>query len=521
MPIPPVRRLAVCSAVSLAVAFLSPPAALAQSTPPTTPAPAPEDPGQPPASVPPPVPQPGPIVAGAGTGIGLLRILPGAAEGDSILDDPEFDGKIPRQALVGTGMGLAVVQANSEAFLAQERAVAESRPSGFAVKGSAPPPPGSLAQTALPDHEAPKTGGLRPPPSPLGKLLDLGALEGSVHARWDERLGPCVQPIADATTSLADVSAVNVLPSLPSGPEGLSSLLPAGGPAPGLEATTTEALREQLGDMRGPLSRLGGLLGGQAAQGGGTGSMLSVPEAIRAHSDIRLVDVPSQDGKAVRSTSRFRLGSVRLFPGTSQELRVDVVGEPTLTATSTGSPETSTVEYEAPVLRISRGGKEIATLSATNPEVELPVGVPLPDSELDSDVPLVGHPDLPGVLDIGVLKLSIGELRKDKTANEVSAGARLLDVTLLPGESLGIPTALARISFGEQFVRAGAPAGGVHCELPAPPPQAAPEPPAPAGRPVPPLAVTGGAYHAVPLFWTGTLLLLFGATLVAALPRRR
>lgn len=344
MRLRPLRRLAACSAASLAAMCLTLPAAVAESTPPTTPIPEPEHPGQPPASQPPPVPRPGPVVAGAGTGIGMLRVLPDAVPGDSIIDDPEFNDKLPKQSLIEAGMGIAVAEANSEAFLGQEHAIAESAPLGFAVGGSMPQLPGSLAQTALPDHEQPTTSELSPPSSPASKLLDPGLVEGSVHARWDKRLGPCVQPIANAETSLADVSAVNVLPALPSGRGELTSLLSGSGDPTKPDTANTGTLAEQLGSMAGPLSRLGGLLNGRTEADGDAGSLLSVPGAIRAHSDVRLVDVPEQDGKAVKSTSRFRIAGLRLFSGTQQEIRIDVVSEPTLTATSTGKPETSTVE---------------------------------------------------------------------------------------------------------------------------------------------------------------------------------
>ncbi|WP_010307989.1 hypothetical protein [Saccharopolyspora spinosa] len=39
-----------------------------------------------------------------------------------------------------------------------------------------------------------------------------------------------------------------------------------------------------------------------------------------------------------------------MFAGTSQEIRVDVVGELRLVATATGAPSTSTVDYKAPIL---------------------------------------------------------------------------------------------------------------------------------------------------------------------------
>ncbi|NYH80516.1 hypothetical protein FHR84_003873 [Actinopolyspora biskrensis] len=514
MRIPTVHRVVVCSVVSLAVALLGLPAATAQSTPPSTPVPTPEFPEQPPGSSKPDNPPPGPIVGGAGTGIGLLRVLPNAVPGESIIDDPEFDEKLPRQALVETGMGISIAKANSQAYLAQEKAVAESAPLGFAVGGNAPALPGSLAQTAVPDHAEPRTRGLEPPSTPLDSLLDLGALEGSAHARWDEELGPCVEPVSAARTSLAGISAVNVLPALNNQEDKLTA------EAAELSNGSAPADGTALGEELGPLERLGGLLTGPAADStSGRGSLLRVPDVMRADSSVRLVDVPGQQGKAVRSTSRFEVAGIRLFAGTSQELRIDVVSRPKLTATSTGDPETSSVDYSAPVLRISRGGEELFTLDAANPEFELPIGLPLPSPGDDSGTALVGHSDRENVLDIGVLRLSLGELTKDKTDGEVRAGARLLDLKILPNDFLGFSTALAQVSFGEQFARAGAPEGGVHCERSTPPESTTAPPVQEAGGP--PLAETSGAYHAVGLFWTGTLLLLLGAVLVAALPRRR
>lgn len=514
---PSTRRMAVCSAVSMALACLSMPPVFAQSTLPTTPVPPPKDPGQPPASKAPPVPQPGPIVAGAGTGIGMLRILPESVPGDSILDDPEFNEKLPKQALLEVGMGLATAQANSEAFLAQERAIAESAPFGFAFKGNAPPLPGSLAQTALPDHDEPTTGGLKPPDSPLSPLLDFGLMKGSVHARWDEQLGPCVKPISDARTTLGELSAINALPALPGPGEKAPQLLSGADPAP------DPAAQDAISGMNGPLERLGGLLKGKTSTTDESGSLLNA-SAIRAHSSIRLVDVPSQDGKAVRATSEFSLADITLFAGTPQELRIEVVSEPTLTATSTGDPRTSKVTYQAPVLRVSRGGEVLYTLDAANPQFELPIGIPMPGSGADSNMPLVGHPETGHVLDIGVLELSLAKLTKDKVGAEVRAGARLLDVKILPTEKLGIGSALAQVSFGEQFVRAKAPEGGVHCGRSTPPVDT-PQPGGQGGeeqlRPVPPLAKTAGAYHAMSLFWIGAIMLLLGSVLVAALPRRR
>lgn len=173
------------------------------------------------------------------------------------------------------------------------------------------------------------------------------------------------------------------------------------------------------------------------------------------------------------------------------------------------------------MLRISQGGETLGTLSATDPKLDVPIGIPMPGSGVDSDLPLVGHSEMPNVIDIGVLRLNIGDVQKSVNGDKVHAVARMLDVTLLPGEPLGLQTSLAKISFGEQAAHADAPAGGVHCGAPASTatPTAA-EPVDDRSSQGPTLAVTSGAYHTVPLFWTGTSLLLLGAVLLAAVPRR-
>lgn len=501
----PLRRFTAVTTVSLAVAGLGMPAALAQ----TTPVPTPVDPDQPPALE---VPvQPGPISAEVGTGIGVVRVLPGTVPGESIFDDPAYEDALRKQSLIELGLGLAKSKADSGAYLAHERAVAEAAPFGAAIGGHSPQVPGlSVTQTAVPDHAEPTVTGVRPPASPADALVKLGLLEGSAHARWDDRLGPCVSPISEAISSLGSLSAVNVLPALPDTPQQVSELLPA------QRRGDSEPEAELAGEMPGSLARLGGLLSGGAPTESGAGSLLNVPDAVRAHSRIELVDVPGSEGKAVRATSSMRLASVRLLSGTPQELRVDVVREPKLTVTATGDPETSTVDYEAPVLRVTQGGRELVVIDAANPTADLPIGLPGAPGEL----PVVGPALNDRVLDIGVLRLSIGELTQEAQGTEVRAGARLFDLKLLPGTALGMPdAALAHVTFGEQTARAGAPEGGVVCEVPA---QQQPAPVMPAqGAPAPPLAKTSGAYYTVPLFWTGAGLLLLGGVLVAAVPRRR
>lgn len=515
-------RLMALPAAAVLVALCAAPA-LAQ--PPTTPEPGPRDPGQPPVSA-------GPAlhahaVGDAGTGLAVVRLAPDSTTTDSIL--PGFGEQLAKQSAAEIGVGLASAQANTEAFLTYERAVAQASPLGFAVQGRAPQTPGTLVQTASPDNAAPITGGLTPPATPLDALLKVGLLDGSVHARWNDELGPCVQPLADAKTSVATLSVLNAIPTLP-GSTDLTGMLT--GDTPKLDAAAKQSLIDTVKELTGPLSQLGGLLSG-TPDTGANGSLLSLPDTLSAHSTVELVDLPGSPNKAVRSTSTLQAASIRLLAGTPAEIRIDVVSQPTLVALSTGDKATSAITYTAPVLRVGQGGRELGTLDAANPKLDVPIGV-----TAGQPLPLVGDLVSQGLpkLDIGVLRLQIAQLNQNEMALDgplrqggptikgfmLGATARLLDLQLLPTDALGLPnlpSALAQVSLGEQIVRAAAPDGGVVCApAQAPPGGGGQAGPAPKDRP---LAYTNAAYKTVPIFWTGTVLLLVGVVLVAALPDRR
>ncbi len=130
--------------------------------------------------------------------------------------------------------------------------VTQANPFGFAVAGRSPQTPGTLVQTAIPDNPQPMNGGLPIPETPLAKV---GLLNGSVHARWDEKLGPCVSPLATARTSLAGLQVLSAVPA---------EVLPA------------------------------------------KTSLVSIPDTFEASSVVRLVDLPGSKNKAVESTSTMR-----------------------------------------------------------------------------------------------------------------------------------------------------------------------------------------------------------------------
>jgi hypothetical protein len=434
---------------------------------------------------------------------------------------------------------LASAQVNSESYLAYEHAIAQASPGGVAVQGASPQAPGTVAQTAPPDNEQPTTFGLNPPSTPLDALVKIGLLNGSAHARWSDTLGPCVTPLSDASTSVASLSLLNAIPTLP----GITDLTGKLGDSK-LNPDQLQALTDQLKALPAPLSELGGLLPGPNKAGGG--SLISLPNTLSTRSNVQLVDIPGSANKAVQSTSTLQVASLNLLGGTPFAMAVNVVSQPTLQVTSTGDAKTSTVKYTAPVLQVTQGDKVLYTLDAAHPTFDVPIGIPLPglSSQLPDNLknlPLIGDlvnalpknsPLTPNAgqlgqlkLDIGVLRLSIAGLQQkaqDMTepfkGHQLAATARMLDLQVLPTQALGLPglpSSLAEVSLGEQVARAAAPEGGVVCgtaggPAPAPAPQAS----------GPKLAYTS-AYQAIPMFWTGAAMLLIGVVIVAGMPANR
>jgi hypothetical protein len=518
----------VATAVGLAALVVGLSAAPAAAQP-TTPIPTPTDPRSPGMSSPVgPVP-PGHAVGDAGTGLGIVRILPNSAPTKAIV--PGMADKLPKQAAAELGFGLASAQVNSEAYLSFERSVAQAAPGGLALQGASPQAPGALSQTASPDNAEPLHSGLTLPSTPLDTLVRATGLQGQVHARWSDTAGPCVGTIADATTEIASLSLLNAIPTLPSTPD-LTGVFDA----PALDPNADQAVVDGLKKLAGPLSTLGGALsGGSKPAADGAGSLVSLPNTLSARSVVRLVDIPGSPNKAVQSTSTMQVAAVKLLAGTPFEITVRVVSQPTLQVTSTGDEKTSTVKYTAPVLAVEQGGRTLGQLDAANPRFDIPVGIPLaagaPNLPIIGDLLANGQQVTSALnrLDLGVIRLGVAQLDQRGTAMttpfagyQLGATARMLDLQVLPTQALGLPnlpTALAQVSLGEQIARAYAPTGGVMCrisEQPAPPPT-----PKPQGRAPMELAYTTMAYKTIPMFWTGTAMLLIGVVLVAALPTLR
>ncbi len=560
---------ALAAPVTVAVLVLAAAPAAGQTVP-TTPEPDPVEEGQPPFSDPP-TPE-GRAIGKAGTALGMLRLAPEAVPAEAAM--PGVEESLPEQSALEGGFGLSRAEANSESYLTYERAIAEASPFGLAVGGRAPTVPGAVSQTALPDNEEPVTTGFEAPDNPL---VGISGLNGSAHARWSPTTGPCVGTIADSSTSAAHLSLVDAIPTMPDthrlsgadagddtgapGEDGVlgdSGVPGDSGDSDGDGAEDDRAPeRAALSDLPGPLAHLGGLLSGSGDDTDGTGSLVSAPQTLSTRSVVRLTDIPGSDRKAVESISTMRAARLEILEGTPLGFTVRVADQPTLRVVSTGDPDTSTVEYTAPVLAFERDGETLFELDAANPTRDIPLGIPLPGLtdlpgfEQVRDAPVLGGvAELAGgglkeltdrasehVLNLGVLRVSVAELDERAggvtepfAGHHVSAAARMLDLRVLPTDRLRealppeqaerLPSSLAQVSLGEQKATAFAPEGGVECGPPAAPP--ADVPPEGGEQPAgpPQLAHTNAAYSAVPLFWTGTGLLLAGVVLVAALPRR-
>jgi hypothetical protein len=522
-------RLTAAVALPTVVVVLALSAGPAGAQPVTTPIPTPADPSSPPMSAPVGPTPTARAVADAGTGLGIVRILPNSAPTRAIV--PGVADKLPKQSAAELGFGLATAQANSEAYLSYERSIAEAAPGGAAVGGASPQAPGALAQTAPPDNPQPVHSGLALPSTPLDSLITASALTGQVHAKWDDELGPCVDTISDASTEVGSVSLVNAIPTLPDVTD-LSGVFDS----PKLTARQDKAVVDGLKKLAGPLSTLGGVLsGGSNPKADGTGSLISLPNTLSARSTVRLVDIPGSKNKAVQSTSTLQVAKLALLASTPFAIEIRVVSQPTLRVTSTGDAKTSSVHYTAPVLEVWQGGKRLGGLDAAHPKLDVPIGLPLPNVPGAEKLPVIGGllangkpvTDALQKLDLGVLRIGVAQL-DERSAEmtdpfngyQLGATARMLDLQVLPTAALGLPnlpSALAQVSLGEQVARAYAPEGGVVClpsGTPTPPPEPQPQGMKPPGH----LAYTTAAYQTIPMFWMGTALLLIGVVLVAAVP---
>lgn len=475
----------------------------------------------------------GHAVGQAGAALSLARVLPGTVPEDSIVSDLDEELDLATD----NGLGFTSARADSTSAAAFERAMAQATPHGAATAGSSSiprPVPGTLIQTALEDNAEPASGDIEQGDPPPAALTQAGALDGTVHARWSEETGPCVEPIARADSSTADLAVGNAVLTLPDVP--LDDLdLP---------------LHDGF-DPDGTLGTLGGLLAGIDPPQETDGSLVSLPEGLSSRSSVTLTGTDGDGAEAVQATSTLEAPAISVLEGSPMGLDIDLAAEPALTVTSTGQEDTSEVDYRTPELEATLGGETIFELDAEQQSADLPIGVPTDGFENVSGSDEIGGQPIVGgvaataddellvlpdeadehILDLFVLRLSIAGLDEQATSDHLpypghhlTASARLLDVQLLPTEALADaleaidtqpPSALAQFTIGEQLARAYAPEGGVTC---------APTDPAAVPGNETQAALGGPASATVPLALTGAGALLLGVVLIVAagkvLPRR-
>lgn len=314
----------------------------------------------------------------------------------------------------------------------------------------------TVYQEAPPSNDAPATGG--------GPRLDLGVARAEVaptsaHARWSESMR-CADATGVAGTSSAAMVDAAVLPSL----------------------------------------------GGR--------SLVWLPDALSSQSEAGLTE---QDGTvASYSTATVSLSEIRLFAGSSSEITVKVISRPSLTVSTTGAPDGTQVRYDSPVLEISGPGIDRQRLDAPGTHLDLvlaPSGglgltglpivgdvlgnllgdtnlsgldasgemtgpaLPTPEQVLDPDrlggLPLLrdvlaSTGDLLDLSQLSVLRLSLGDLRKQVDDDTVSATAASLRLQVLRwGDDDPAEPAQAVLDLGVGLLQAAASA---------PAPQSAPPP---------------------------------------------
>lgn len=249
----------------------------------------------------------------------------------------------------------------------------------------------TATQTAPPTNNAPVVESLTGPID-LAPVLSLEAATATAQARWGATDATCVAPgtpISYAKSAVADAGLLGPLP-LPTG-EALVSVVNNNGGAAYTEST------------------------------------------------VGLTDVAGQANKGLKSTVLDQVDGVVLFKGSNNELTLNVVAPPTVTAIATGKASTSTVSYNQPVVQIVQGGDVIDVLNASD---------------------LNAHITIPGV----ILDLELGTLESVvKTDTKASGEAVLLSLTVL--DVTGTLT-LAKAEIAPMQVSATVPVGGVTCSNP-------------------------------------------------------
>jgi uncharacterized repeat protein (TIGR01451 family) len=242
----------------------------------------------------------------------------------------------------------------------------------------------SAQQSAPPDNLTAKTANaLTVPADPL---LNATVADAAANARW---LGAqCIPVGTDIAHSTSTVATANVLTGTPAAAGGVVSVVNnSGGP-------------------------------------------------VTSDSAIGLVNVAGQANEGVSSTQADQITGVVLLKGTANEVDINVLAPPKITAIATGKPGTASVSYTEPVLQIVQGGKIVATLDAKTADTSFSIPA--------------------------LATISIGQLTSTVAANGTTAtgSASLLKIAL--GIS-PLPLNVATVEVAPSTVSATVPAGGVYC----------------------------------------------------------
>ena len=240
-------------------------------------------------------------------------------------------------------------------------------------------------QAAAPDNSAGVSKSLASVPA--DPLADATITTAFANARW---AGPdsCVPIGTDIAHGTSTAATANVLTGTPLGSAAVSVVNSAGGP-------------------------------------------------VTSDSAIQMISIPGQStAEGVESTQLDQLTGIVLFKGSANELTINVLAPPKITATATGFPGGASVSYTEPVLQVIQGGKVIGTLDAKTANTTLTVP--------------------------GVATLSLGTLTSSVAANGTSASGSANLLTVKVGIA-PLPVTLATIVVAGASAAVNVPAGGVNC----------------------------------------------------------
>jgi hypothetical protein len=397
-----------------------------------------------------------------------------------------LDVSVPANALFPGGSGFLSLVNAQHAVNSEEDQAVKARAQFIAAEAlghQAPDfPKNSVSQVAPPDNAEPATSELLAiPNNPLlwGKILPASA-----HARWNSDIACPTGPV-EIAKSEAKVAELHALTSE--------------GAAIPIQLPNVPALPVPAGV-----------------------TVVDLPRVLASETHANIVEVAGQSGLGVASTATIDVVDLTLFKGTPAQTRIQVVSQPKLTATAAGTEGKSSVEYEAPVLKITDPQGSVHqidapgqsyTIGAESLPASLKGGLASALTPIGQAVP-AGLPSLPALPVLSgnpyLAKLSLGVLdNKIVDANTAQGRLTMLRLELLAPDG---KNPLATLALGELKAQATVADGGLTCGSPSVIPSESEGP----GEELP---VTGS--DVTLLVAGGGLLLLLGRFAMVATARRQ